>query len=93
MNAAYEKLSISQHRGVITVIPKEKSSLLELRNWRPVTLSNVDYKIASKAIAKRIEPILPSLILADQTSFVKSRYNVEIIRLLLLMLCSNSQRS
>ena len=52
LNAAYEngKQSISQRRGVITMIPKEESSSLKLQNWRPITLLNVDYKIASKAI-------------------------------------------
>ena len=84
LNTAYEneQLSISQRRGIITLIPKEESSLLELKNWRPITLLNVDYKIASKAIAKRIEPILPSLIHPDQTGFVKGRYIGGNIRLI-----------
>ena len=43
---------------------------------------NVDYKIASKAIAKRIEPLLPRLIHPDQTGFVKDRYIGENIRLI-----------
>ena len=35
-NAAFDanKLSISQRRGIITLIPKEDGSLLELSNWR-----------------------------------------------------------
>ena len=56
-NEAYEanELSISQRRGIITLIPKEDGSLLDLSNWRPITLLNVDCSIATKAIAKRIE--------------------------------------
>ena len=75
-NAAYDpnELAISQRRGVITLIPKEDGSLLELSNWRPVTRLNVDCKIATKAIAKRIEPLLPNLVHADQTGFIKGRY-------------------
>ena len=53
------ELTISQQRGVITLIPKEDGSLLELSNWRPITLLNVDLKIAAKGIAKRLKPILP----------------------------------
>ena len=64
LNAAYDigQLSISQRRGVITLLPKGDESLTHLYNWRPITLLNVDYKIASKAIAKRIEPILNKLV-------------------------------
>ena len=64
LNHAYEKgeLSISQRRGVITLLPKDESSLLDLKNWRPITLLNVDYKIAAKAIATRMESTLPFLI-------------------------------
>ena len=51
--------------GVITLLPKEDSNLLLLSNWRPITLLNTDYKIASKAIAKRIERVLPSIIHPD----------------------------
>ena len=33
--------------------------LLGVSNWRrPITLLNVDFKIAAKALAKRLEPIL-----------------------------------
>ena len=41
------ELTISQRRCVITLIPKEDGSLLELSNWRPVTLVNVDCKISN----------------------------------------------
>ena len=67
------------------MVPKEDSDLMLLSNWRPITLLNVDYKIASKAIAKRlIEKVLPNLLInQDQTGFVKGRYIGQNIRLLL----------
>ena len=79
---AINELTVSQQRGVITLIPKEDGSLLELGNWRPITLLNVDLKIAAKAIAKRLEPVLPKLIHPDQMDFVKGRYIGENIRLI-----------
>lgn len=84
LNAAYEvgKLSISQRRGVITLIPKDDSDLLDLQNWRPITLLNTDYKIASKALARRIETILPKLLHPDQTGFMRERYIGENLRLI-----------
>ena len=84
INASYDQneLSISQRRGVITLIPKEDANLKDLSNWRPITLLNVDYKIASKAIATRIEKVLPLLINSNQTGFVKGRYIGENIRVI-----------
>ena len=57
LNEAYEKqeLTISQRRGIITLLPKEDGSLLDLHNWRSITLVNVDSKIAAKAIVRRLE--------------------------------------
>ena len=66
---------------MINLIPKEDSALNHLKNWRPITLLNVDYKIASKAIVKRMESLLPRLVHSDQTGFVKDRYIGENIRL------------
>ena len=79
--AAYEvnELSISQRRGIVPLKPKEDGSLLELQNWRPITLLNVDCKIATKAIAKRIEPYLPTLIHSDQTGFIKGRCKLHVL--------------
>ena len=57
--------------------------MLDLSSWRPITLLNVDCKIASKAIAKRLEASLPKLIDHDQTGFIKLRYIGENIRLLI----------
>jgi len=68
------KLSISQRRGIISLIPKDENNLMVLSDWQPITLLNVNYKILARAIAKRIEPKLPKLVHSDQTGFVKARY-------------------
>ena len=56
------KLSISQGLEIISLIPKEDKNLEFLKNWRPITLLNTDYKIATKAIAMRQEKVLPKII-------------------------------
>ena len=76
-------LSISQRQGIISLIPKEKKDTQYLKNWRPVTLLNVHYKIATKTIALRIEKVLPHLINPTQTGYVKGRFIGESIRLIL----------
>ena len=40
-----------------------------LKNWRPISLLNVDYKICSKAISLRLAKVLGSIVDADQTCF------------------------
>ena len=83
-NEAFNRgsLSVSQKRGTITLIPKGDENLSDLKNWRPISLLNIDYKILSKALAKRMEQYLPKLIHSDQTGFVNGRYIGQNIRLL-----------
>ena len=50
------ELSSSQKQAVITLI--EKKDKRYIKNWRPISLLNVDLKIASKALAIRIKPVL-----------------------------------
>ena len=75
-------LSISQRQGIISLIPKKKKNAEYLKNWRPVSLLNVDYKIATKTIALRLEKILPNLIHPCQSGYVKGRFIGESIRLI-----------
>ena len=57
-----------------------------LSNWRPISLINVDYKIASKVIANRIKSVLQTIINETQTGFMKGRYIGENIRLIFELL-------
>ena len=83
-NYSYEigKLSISQRRDIIKLIPKKDADLNLIKNWRPLTLLNSDYKIATKAIANRIKTFLPKLVSYDQTGFIRDRFIGENIRLI-----------
>ena len=73
------KLSLSAHRGVITLIPKKKDPMW-LKNWRPLTMLNTDYKILAKALANRLKIVLPRIISHDQTGFMKGRQITSTIR-------------
>ena len=64
------------------MIPNKDKALQELRNWRPITLLNCDYKIASKAIALRLKAVLQNLIDNNQTGFLKGRSIAENICLI-----------
>ena len=84
LNYAFEigELSISQKRGIITLIPKKDKNKVFLNNWRPISLLNTDYKIATKAITARIVKVLPSLIHGDQTGYIKGRFIGQNVRLI-----------
>lgn len=68
------QLSVSQKRGIISLILKDENNLTTLSNWCPITLLNEDYKILAKVVAERIASVLPELIHPDQTGFIKGRY-------------------
>ena len=82
LNYAYfhGELSNSQKQAVITLIEKEDKDRRWIKNWRPISLINVDLKIGSKAIAKRLENILPHIIHYDQNAFVKGRTIFDAVR-------------
>ncbi len=76
-----KKLSVTQRQGVLTCLPKGDKPREFLKNWRPISLLNVDYKILSSAIANKIKPALSQLISEDQKGYVKGRYIGECTRL------------
>ena len=75
LNYSYDhgELSNSQKRAIITLIEKKDKDKRDIANWRPISLINVDVKIGSKAIAKRLEAVLPCVIHHNQCVFVKDR--------------------
>ena len=75
-------MSVTQRQGIITCLPKGNKPRQFLKNWRPITLLSVPYKIASGCIANRIKTVLDTLINEDQKGFTKGRYIGENIRLL-----------
>ena len=75
-------LSVTQYQGVITCIPKGDKPKQFLKNWRPISLLNVSYKILSACIATRIQKVLPKLIHHCQKGFIKGRYIGDNVRTL-----------
>ena len=59
--------------GIINLIPKASKDMRLLKNLRPITLLNSDYKIVEKIMANRLIPALNSLISPDQRGFLKNR--------------------
>ena len=76
-----KKLSENCQLGIISLIHKGKGlSRDELSNWRPITLSIVDYKIIAKLLANRLKKVISNLVGKQQQGFVKGRNICNIIR-------------
>ena len=65
--------SRSQRCGVISLSHK-KGDRLDPRNWRPISLLDVDYKIASHAIAACPLKVIHLVVGRDQTCAVPGRF-------------------
>ena len=76
------QLSNSQRQVMITLIEKKGKDKRFLKNWRPISLINVDAKVASKSLALRVRIVLNSLTHSDQTAYLKDRYIGESVRLI-----------
>lgn len=77
------ELSTSQKRGIITLIPKGSNlPKNNITNWRPLTLTNTDYKIITKVLAIRLQCIVGNLIHYNQSGFIKGRSISQHIRLI-----------
>ena len=59
-----KELSISQMQAIIKLIEKKDRDKRYIKNWRPIPLLNVDIKILSKTLAKRLKKVLSCLISA-----------------------------
>jgi hypothetical protein len=62
--------------GVITLVPK----LVEantIKQYRPICLLNVDYKIFTKVLTNRLVPVAKKIIRKNQTGFIHGRNILE----------------
>ena len=67
------RLHESACTGVINLIPKQNKDTRILKNLRPITLLNVDYKIIEKILANRMQPLMEKIINIDQKGFMSNR--------------------
>lgn len=75
-----KELPESQKLSVLSLIFK-KGDRHKLVNYRPISLSTIDYKILAFTLALRLQNILPKIINNDQAAYVKGRFIGNNIRL------------
>lgn len=83
-NASLETglLHFSQREALIALIFK-KGDRLEHKNWRPISLLSVDYKLCARVLSGRLLKVIATVVAPDQTCGVPGRYigeNVAFLR-------------
>ncbi len=72
----------------ISLLLKKDKDPTSCDSYRTISLLNVDFKILTKVLCSRLERVLPSLILLDQTGFTPGRHSFFNTRRLLNILFS-----
>ena len=76
-----KKLPVTQQKGIVSLLHKGKNLDRDnLDNWRPLSLTNADYKILAKIIAIRIQGTLHEIVHRDQCGFIKGRDIANLLR-------------
>ncbi|KAK6188037.1 hypothetical protein SNE40_004305 [Patella caerulea] len=63
----------SQRLSYITLLCKDRNNSHLMKNWRPISLLNIDYKILSKVIQRRLSSVISEIVGPDQTCSVPGR--------------------
>jgi hypothetical protein len=71
---------LSKIIAILTLVPKKDKDIRQLKNWRPISLLNADYKILAKVLAMRMQTVIPYLINQDQSGCIKNRSTFGNIR-------------
>lgn len=66
-------LPIDTLRAHIVVIPKEGKDHAQCKNYRPISLLNVDLKIFTRILATRLQSLLQNVIHPDQVGFMPTK--------------------
>ena len=76
INTSFEngELPLSLRQCILSCLPKGNKDRSSLKNWHPISLLSVPYKIASSAIASRLKTTLDYLVDKTQTGFISGRY-------------------
>ena len=75
-------MPLSLCQCTIVCLPKGNKDRILLKNWRPISLLSVIYKLASSVIADRLKRNLDQIISKSQTGFVPGRHMSDSSRLI-----------
>ncbi len=71
----------SHYLSYLKLIPKAGKDKTELKNWRPITLSNCDHKLITRIYNCRLLQIISDKITKTQTAYIRNRNITDNIRM------------
>jgi hypothetical protein len=75
-----EKEQPESHKNAIIKLLYKKDDHRKLKNWRPISLLNIDYKIFAKVLTNRLKKVMSNIVPKEQKCGVPERKMTEIIR-------------
>ncbi|KAL3675639.1 hypothetical protein R1sor_025587 [Riccia sorocarpa] len=83
---SHHNLPENNKTAVVKLLPKN-SERRQLKNWRPISLLSISYKLIGRILSTRLKKFLPRIIDIDQTGFVEGRIIMDNV--LNLKLCQD----
>lgn len=75
-----EVLSEKMKIGMIKMIYKRRGNPKDLKNFRPISMLNTDFKILAKVLANRLKKVLPKIIKTTQAYGVQGRDIADVVK-------------
>ena len=76
-----EKMTFTQYQATIYLLYK-KGVREDIRNWRPISLLNNDYKSITKILSNRLRSVIDEIIHEDQRGCILGRNSSDCVRML-----------
>ena len=81
-----KELTHSHRSSYLRLIPKEGKDHTQIKNWRPITLSNCDFKIITKTLSKKLTLAVANTISSTQVAYIPGRQITNNLHLILHMI-------
>ena len=80
LNQGYDQkeLSSTQSQAIFTLLYKKGNKNL-LDNWRPISLLNIDYKLAARVLTLRLKKIIHCIVSKDEFGFMKIVLHLSVL--------------
>jgi hypothetical protein len=76
------ELPPSHKNSILRLIPKQGKDKTQIKNWRPITLSNCDHKLITRCFNSRLLQVINGYITPTQTAYIKGRNIADNLRLI-----------